>query len=118
MTLNVPNCRLTRSQIPTGVTESYVTPSPRPETTLVSRKVSRKHSAVIAELSAIRERAADDAAAAGGKKREADHRNGVARCPFPIFETHASFPPLSDSVDVVFNERQGRHVVARKVMEL
>ena len=42
-----------------------------------------------------------------------DHYGG--RCPFPIFERHPSFPPLSDSVDVVFNEKQGRHVIARKV---
>ena len=41
-----------------------------------------------------------------------DHYGG--RCPFPIFERHPSFPPLSDSVDVVFNEKQGRHVIARK----
>ena len=38
----------------------------------------------------------------------------MGKCPFPIFETHPTFPPLSDSVNVVYNEAQGRHVVARR----
>ena len=75
------------------------------------------------EISEIRETVAKTAA----KERQrggGGHANGVAaadddhygrRCPFPILERHPSFPPLSDSVDVVFNEKQGRHVVARKV---
>ena len=71
----------------------------------------------------IRETAAKSAV----KEQRGKHLNGVSsnssvsddhyggRCPFPIFERHPSFPPLSDSVDVVFNEKQGRHVIARKV---
>ena len=77
-----------------------------------------------AEISGLRETAAKSAAKEQQKGR---HANGVSanssgtddhyggRCPFPIFERHPSFPPLSDSVDVVFNEKQGRHVIARKV---
>ena len=76
-----------------------------------------------AEISEIRETAAKTVA----KQQRGKHANGVSaqasssddhyggRCPFPIFERHPSFPPLSDSVDVVFNEKQGRHVIARKV---
>ena len=76
-----------------------------------------------AEISEIREAAAKTVA----KEQRGKHaNNGVSArassddhyggcCPFPIFERHPSFPPLSDSVDVVFNEKQGRHVIARKV---
>ena len=77
-----------------------------------------------AEITEIRETVAKTAA----KEQRGRHANGVAaaspddhyggRCPFPIFERHPSFPPLSDSVDVVFNEKQGRHVIARKVRSL
>ena len=77
-----------------------------------------------AEISGLRETAAK---CATKEQQKGKHANGVSsnsssaddhyggRCPFPIFERHPSFPPLSDSVDVVFNEKQGRHVIARKV---
>ena len=35
-------------------------------------------------------------------------------CPFNVWDRHPNFPPLSDSLEVVFNDTVGRHVIATK----
>eukprot|EP00094_Tigriopus_californicus_P006260 TCALIF_06026-PA protein Name:"Similar to SMYD4 SET and MYND domain-containing protein 4 (Pongo abelii)" AED:0.08 eAED:0.08 QI:8/0.66/0.25/1/0.33/0.5/4/0/663 len=39
-------------------------------------------------------------------------------CPFKIWEAHPKFPHFSDSLNIVFNESQGRHVLATKNIEV
>jgi hypothetical protein len=57
-------------------------------------------------------RASATAATNAGKQTRPPLAEDV--CPFPIFETHRSFPPLSDSLDVVYDDGRGRHVIATK----
>ena len=36
------------------------------------------------------------------------------QCPFELWERHKNFPPLSDCLDIVYNDKVGRHVVATR----
>ena len=37
-------------------------------------------------------------------------------CPFKIWDRHSNFPPLSDCLDIVYNDRVGRHVTATRAI--
>ena len=39
-------------------------------------------------------------------------------CPFQVWETNPMFPPLADCLDIVFNDKVGRHVITKRNIQV
>lgn len=70
------------------------------------------------ELDAIMKQAIDGLDMSQCKGTYEDNHVRDIPCPFKIWETHPKFPHISDSLNIVFNETQGRHVLATKNIEV
>ena len=47
-----------------------------------------------------------------------DSPDGSRPCPFQVWETNPMFPPLADCLDIVFNDKVGRHVITKRNIQV